>query len=515
MGNRGHLFVVQADLTRLAADAFLIPCDEQLNVSGTWRPFIDGGPAQPADRWFKPADVQLENGLAVLPDPTPEKPQRPDEVVGLRVLVDTVGPHSINDMVERALDAVHVAADKASKHSGRALPLVALPILGVGQGRFPGQRAEVVRLLVSRLHDFVADHPIDVALVLRRTSDFAAVQWARQLVESEGQDAWPELAELRPLADELGDKAGRGELSLFVGAGASKAVGFPDWQELLEELDTHKRLDFSGNPNYPQLAEQLDVPDLNDRIASRFSTRKHAISHGLLAGLRAQAQVTTNYDPCLENAGLATYGVGGQRVLARQLARGGTPWLLKLHGDLAKPDTIVLTETQYRQLEGDKKALRGVVQALMLTSHLLFVGFGFADDDFLAMSEAVDHIRALADDTERGPVGTAIELRDSSADPDRRRFAELDYRAMSPADGSIGEAARRLEIFLDRVAWKCQVAGAGRAAFLLDADYRGGADPRDEALIHALTRLSKARAEWGTSAGSQDVLHLLQRLGLR
>jgi len=101
MADRGHLFVVQADLTRLAADAFLVPCDSELHVTGTWRPFVEpGAPWQAKHEWFRPEGVQLEDGVAVLPDPTPKDPS-PDQVVGLRVLVDTVGVESIPAMVSR------------------------------------------------------------------------------------------------------------------------------------------------------------------------------------------------------------------------------------------------------------------------------------------------------------------------------------------------------------------------------------------------------------------------------
>lgn len=82
--------------------------------------------------------------------------------------------------------------------------------------------------------------------------------------------------------------------------------------------------------------------------------------------------------------------------LGRGLAVDGHPWLLKPHDDIEAPDTIVLTRDQYTRLEKDHHALRGLVQSLMLTSHLLFVGFGFADDDFLRMSEAVAKVRKLA-----------------------------------------------------------------------------------------------------------------------
>ncbi len=283
MTPQGHLFVVQADLSRIAADAFLIPCDSNVNVSGGWRPFVEpGSESRPSWDWFRPEGVALQDGLAFLPDPTPQPNEpdetgkrcrrTPDDVVGLRVLVDTVGVTTIPAMVDRSISAVALAAEKARRHGGRSLPLVALPILGVGQGKFPGRRAEVVRELVERLDEFVAGHPIDVALVLQRTSDYAAAQWARKLAADAGADGWPTLSdEHRALADHLGEAAGDGELSVFAGAGVSKPVGFPDWKELLTEL-AGRELVFDDATDYPKLAQDLGIEDLNKKVAARFRT---------------------------------------------------------------------------------------------------------------------------------------------------------------------------------------------------------------------------------------------------
>lgn len=523
MTPQGHLFVVQADLSRIAADAFLIPCDSNVNVSGGWRPFVEpGSEPRPSWDWFRPEGVTLTDGLAFLADPPP-KPKEPDgtgttqrrmpdDVVGLRVLVDTVGVATISAMVHRSIDAVALAADRARRHGGRSLPLVALPILGVGQGNFPGRRAEVVRELVGRLHEFVATHPIDVALVLQRTSDYAAAQWARKLAADAGVDGWPALsAEQRDLADRLGEAAGRGELSVFAGAGVSKPVGFPDWKELLTEL-AGRPLVFDDNTDYPKLAQDLGIEDLNSKVAARFRTRKHALSHALLADLRTRAMVTTNYDPCLENASAVIHVEPPLQVLARQLAVGGNPWLLKLHGDIEAPDTIVLTTDQYARLETEHRALRGLVQSLMLTSHLLFVGFGFADSDFLAMSEAVAKVRELAvDEHQHAKVGTAIELRESP----NRKHQQLAYHHLAPADSDISSAARLLEILLDRIAWRCQVSGDGRGAYLLDPDYAQDATEDDEAVRQALLQLQAAVAAHTQSAGHEAIKSLLRDLGLR
>lgn len=513
MPTRGHLFVVQADLSRIAADAFLIPCDNHANVSGGWRPFIEeGANAQPSAEWFRPNGVTLENGLAVLPDTTPEGKPMPDQIIGLRVLVDTVSVTSITEMVDRAANAVSAAAKRARRHGGRSLPLVALPILGVGQGNFPGQRAEVVRELIGRLREFVASHDIDVALVLRRTSDYAAAQWARKLADDAAINGWPELsAEHRKLADRLGEAAGRGELSIFAGAGVSKPVGFPDWKELLEEL-AGKKLPFHAKTDYPQLAQDLGIPDLNAKVARRFRTRKHGLGHALLADLRTSAMVTTNYDPCLENASVVIHRAPRLQVLARELAVGGHPWLLKLHGDIESPKTIVLTREQYNQLEVEHRALRGLVQSLMLTSHLLFVGFGFSDDDFLAMSEAVANVRQLADNRDpAAKVGTAVELRESTERP----HDQLAYHHLTPADTNVAAAARLLEILLDRIAWRCQISGDARGAYLLDPDYERDATEDDRAVRGALLALEKTADAHPGSAGHRAVKDLLAQLGYR
>lgn len=510
MLTRGHLFIIQADLTRVAADAFLVPCDTDGRVAGTWRPFLEPGAASQAKNdWFKPRRVNHDGEFPHLPDTTPEDSDHPDQVTGLRVLVDTVRPDSIEGMVQYSLEAVRFAAKHARHHDKRVIPLVALPILGVGQGNFPGRRMEVLRLLVQGLLEFVATEPIDVVLVLRRPADLAAAQWVRGSLTDQGLTGWSELdPDLRDLADDLGSRAADGGLSVFAGAGVSKPIGFPDWAELMASLLKNEKL--PTDANFPELAQQLDQNELTDTLVRRFSTPKYAIGHSLLANLRTHAMVTTNYDPCLENASEAVREI---RVMARELSAGREPWLLKLHGDIALPKTFVLTTEQYQRLDHDHRALRGVVQTLMLTSHLLFVGFGFADEDFLAMAEAVQKIRDLAvDPAGQSSIGTAIEL---VAKPRKRTYRELDYRAISPEGSNVSEAARLLEVLLDRVAWRSQIEGDVRASFLLDPDYQSGATPADEELAEALRHVRKVVERATTSAGRQAVLNLTERLGYR
>ena len=60
--------------------------------------------------------------------------------------------------------------------------------------------------------------------------------------------------------------------------------------------------------------------------------------------------VTTNFDCCLERALDSNLEDDGRyRMLARKLADSSVPWLLKLHGDLAQPGSLVLTEQDYEK----------------------------------------------------------------------------------------------------------------------------------------------------------------------
>lgn len=317
----GHLFIIQADMRFLAADAFLIPCDGSVQVSGGWRSFVDAeSREQPDSQWHRVPGVTLDEGIASLTDPTPEGRCSPDRVVGRRVLVDTVSVTDVDAMIDRYLAAVKKAAEGIKARGGRTLPLVAMTVPGVGQGAFQGRRAEVIRKLIMRTLEFVASHEVDVALVVSRDSDFAAAQWARQDLKAQPSH-WSAISpDQQKLADELGTRAARGQLSIFVGAGVSKPVGFPDWKELLEE-HTHKNLDRYKPDQFPALAQRFKID--STKVAERFNTKKYALGHALLVNLRTKAMVTTNYDPCLENASRKLDRALPLRVLTRELAIGG------------------------------------------------------------------------------------------------------------------------------------------------------------------------------------------------
>ena len=193
----------------------------------------------------------------------------------------------------------------------------------------------------------------------------------------------------------LGDLVRRSGLVLFIGAGASTGAGFPGWKDLLAELAAKTDL-----PEDVQAAVlKLEAPDAADVIGSALDDLQGAISelfkqdgysltHALLASLRVREAVTTNYDTLYENAAIVPHAKT-LKVLPRQRRSADEPWLLKLHGDIKLHNSIVLTREQYLRFDSDSTPLASVVQSLMVTKHMLFVGYSLSDENFIRLARQV------------------------------------------------------------------------------------------------------------------------------
>ena len=513
----GHVFVVGADLARLSCDDVLVPTDRSLRVTRSWLPLLpaaavghqDDDGACLAGEWAGGERVQEVPGCdarqAWLVDTVDEAGER-DGDRGLSWLLAGA---------REALAAVATREVPAPAH-GRARRLVGLPALGTGWGGAAGQRGALLQRLLPVLREAADEHGYDIALVLRRPSDLAAAQRVRR---AEG-GGWSLPQTLRALAEELGERARAGELAVFLGAGVSAAVGLPTWEGLLAELAGRAgladglRAGLAGLP--PQdaaalLARELGRDRLTGYVQERFGPGHYALAHALIAGLPVREFVTTNYDPLVE---LAAADVGRRmRVLPFDEPTPGEPWLLKLHGDAAHPDSIVLTREQYLEFGDHRTALAGVLQSLLLTRHVLFVGTSMLDDDLIRIAHQVRRVLHEPAGAPGRRSGTVLALRE---DPVRARLWERDVetvamsRADEIADVTAAEAARRLEVLLDLVG----CLSSRPTGYLLDPAYRGLLDEEETALADALAEVASALSRGaGESWAGHEVLRLLRELG--
>jgi len=128
-------------------------------------------------------------------------------------------------------------------------------------------------------------------------------------------------------------------------------------------------------------------------------------------------------------------------------------WLLKLHGCIKHKEDIVLTREHYLRFHERKQALAGIVQALLLTKHMLFVGYSLADDHFFNIASTVRRAMRSQHQMEEKhiPFGTTLSL---TKNPVIKELWENDIKMIAMDDSNTKAGARKLEIFLDYICTK-------------------------------------------------------------
>ncbi|MBN9409429.1 MAG: SIR2 family protein [Burkholderiales bacterium] len=195
------------------------------------------------------------------------------------------------------------------------------------------------------------------------------------------------------IEDELAAQLARGQIVPFVGAGVSMSLGLPSYASLIQELGNDLGFDgliFEQLGDYLTLAEfyhlrKSGLKDLQNHLREKWrKTEKEVVAspvHRAIVELGCKLIYTTNFDDFLEKAhkGLKRSYRGLRSVNDFVNLTDDKVHIVKLHGDLRSPQTMVFTESSYFERLAFESPLDIKLRADILGKSLLFLGYSLTD----------------------------------------------------------------------------------------------------------------------------------------
>ncbi|WP_139416167.1 SIR2 family NAD-dependent protein deacylase [Agromyces laixinhei] len=484
---RSHVFIIRGDITNLACDAWLLPSDSRMEVADAWLSAVpDAAGRLPA---AARRAIDRDEILAARLDTHEGDP------VPILTTVPLYGVRQTDDL-RPAVRAFIEAGAAAPHYTKRPTRLLAMPFFGAQGGGGSALRGDILRVLLDEAGSTAERLGVDVALVLRDEKAYALAQHVRRT-----EHGWEGLDHaLVEKARTLGDHAKAGRLVPFMGSGVSVSAGAPVWSELLRRLahdaglDDVEREQLSNRDPLDQAALLRAAFEARDgtakhafsaAVAQHVERKRYGLAPALLASLDSEQAITLNYDTLFEQA---ARDAGRPRIVLPDESSVRDDWLLKLHGSVTNPETIVLTRDDYLGFNSGRAALSALVKATLMTRHLLFVGFGLRDDHF---HEIAHDVQRAVDG--KAHLGTVLTLASDPLD-EKLWQGRLDFISMSPSEAASmdpsaqrADAARKLEIFLDIV---LAYASDGHS-YLLDPDFAHALTPAELHVRDLLMRLAR------------------------
>ena len=207
------------------------------------------------------------------------------------------------------------------------------------------------------------------------------------------------IKEIQRMADE-------NRLVVFVGSGVSANSGIPTWGKLIEQfakelsynkcgqceeyvencanIGCHKKYNFNRD-EYLRIPEYYYNQQREDKyhkfIQETLACEQNANSiNDAIFRIMPHHIITTNYDRLLEtskeaNAHLYTLVSKDDDILSNNNFR----YIIKMHGDIEHPKTIVLKESDYINYEQTHVLISTFIKSLLIDHSFLFIGYSLND----------------------------------------------------------------------------------------------------------------------------------------
>lgn len=536
MSGRGHLFVIDGDLTKIACDAWLLPTDNRLSITKAWQGSLRSDDLGRASSQGSTSRLLKPRAASGAPDDYVcryvNSPKGGPEIF-LGKIGGKGGP-GIRRAVREFFDLARPGALLRAQSEGRR-PLLALNAIATGRGGMRHRRATALRTLIRQVDALLGGEfrDIDVVLVCWGPVAESAAQSIRRELMMEDLSEDPHWVFERQFhrrihreAVKLGKLLQSGDVSVFMGAGVSAGAGLKDWNSLLEEIG--KRTDpVTSRDELSSLHDNRDAAALLEKrlsgtgeslesvLRKKLRGRRFSLQHGILASLPCNEFITTNVDSLFELAAQQPESPRLKLMPSNEGIRSGDRWLLKLHGSVNQPGTLVFTREHYIDSFKSNRALVGLVQSMLLTRHMLFVGYGLRDEDFHELVHEVNAARGQHRD--RRAMGTVIALFDDKTRSDlwKQTIDILPMRNAASRHGGPTEfqaAVRDLERFLDLLG----MLSVDSTRVTLHPAYREGQPKEIQRLVDHLQPLIAefSRSSSDTSGPAWEVLRqALMQLG--
>lgn len=211
----------------------------------------------------------------------------------------------------------------------------------------------------------------------------------------------PDLVPTNPVLNALCELIRQEKVILWVGSGFSRDAGYPSGSELsaiilessgeLPKGDTELQLTvLRETADY--FVEKKGRDALIELLKQYYCRHPRRIDvHESLALInRVKYIITTNYDPLFELA----YGdhrivkIAHDEELPSSTDYPEKALLLKIHGDLSDPDSVVITSSDYDRFDKDS-IVWGKIKALLAEYSVVFIGYSISDPNVEEMLQDI------------------------------------------------------------------------------------------------------------------------------